>query len=150
MSIVYLIIGILLTFFGGAIGLKLASRMGSSMERNQLNETVEFLQKELKKTKGTLGETKRGISVPDIELNEGSFDGVIRNLITKYSGMAPKQFQFLLQDPAIVNFLISEAKKNPEQAKEVLSHFMTGKDLANQGTSDTETKQLEAITLEGA
>lgn len=124
--------------------------MGSSMERNQLNETVDFLQKELKKTKGMFGETKRGITVPDIELNEGSFDGVIRNLITKYSGMAPKQFQFLLQDPAIVNFLISEAKKNPKQAKEVLSHFMTGGSLDNKTTSDTQTPELESIVQEGA
>jgi len=149
MSIVYLVIGITVAIFGGAIGLKLASRMGSSMEREQLNETVDFLQKELKKTKGTLGQTKQGVTVPETELNEGSFDGIIRNLISKYSSMAPKQFQFLLQDPAIVSFLISEAKKNPDQAKEVLKHFMTGGSLDNKTTSDTQRTE-ELLVTEGA
>jgi len=150
MSIVYLVVGILITFFAGAIGLKLSSRMGSNMEREQLNETVDFLQKELKKSKGLVGEQKRGPSLPeDTELSEGNFDGIIRNLISKYSGMAPKRFQFLLQDPAIINYLISEAKKNPEQAKDVLKHFIGGNGLANKGSSDTNT-ETELLVSEGA
>jgi len=150
-NIVYLVIGIIVSILGGAIGLKLSSRMGSSMERDQLTESVEFLETELKKSKGLVGEQKRGPSLPeDTKLDESTFDGIIRNLITKYSSMAPKRFQFLLQDPAIVNYLISEAKKNPEQAKEVLKHFIGGNGLVNKAKDSSEPEQLQTITEEGA
>jgi len=150
-NIVYLVVGIIVSILGGTIGLKLASRMGSNMERDQLNDTVEFLQKELKSAKGLIGEQKRGPSLPDdTKLDENSFDGIIRNLITKYSSMAPKRFQFLLQDPAIVNYLISEAKKNPDQAKEVLKHFIGGNGLANKAPGSSESEQLETIAEYGA
>jgi len=150
-NIVYLVAVIIVGLLGGAIGLRLASRMGSNMEREQLNETVEFLQKELKKTKGTVGQQQQGPTLPEgTKLDEESFDGIIRNLITKYSGMAPKRFQFLLQDPAIVNYLISEAKKNPEQAKEVLKHFIGGNGLVAKAKDSSESEQLSALTEEGA
>lgn len=150
-TIVYLVVGVIVAILGGAIGLKLASRMGSNMEREQLTDTVGFLQKELKKSKGTIGQQQQGPTVPEgTELNEDNFDGIIRGLISKYSGMAPKRFQFLLQDPAIVNFLISEAKKNPEQTKEVLKHFIGGNGIADKGSSDTKTKELEQFIEGGA
>lgn len=150
-NIVYLVAVVIIGLLGGAIGLKLASRMGSSMERDQLNETVDFLNEELKAAKGTIGEQKRGITLPDnTKVNKENMDGIIRNLISKYSSMAPKKYQFLLQDPAIINFLIAEAKKNPEQAKEVLSHFITGDQHANQGASDRESEDLTVISQEGA
>jgi len=148
-NIVYLVAVVIVGLLGGAIGLKLASRMGSSMERDQLQDEVKFLKSSLKVSKGTVGQQLQGPTIPeDTEITEQGFDGIIRNLISKYSSMAPKRFQFLLRDPAIVNFLISEAKKNPEQAKEVLSHFMSGNANANQGPSDRE--QEIAITAEGA
>jgi len=151
-NIVYLVAVVIVGVLGGAIGLKLASRMGSEMERGQLNETVGFLEKELKKAKGTIGEQKRGISLPEgTEITEDTMDGTIKSLITRYASMAPKKYQFLLQDPAIVNFLIAEAKKNPKQAKEVLSHFIGGDLHANKGSGSSESEQqLETISQEGA
>lgn len=150
-NIVYLVGVIIVGLLGGAIGLKLASRMGSNMERTQLNDTVEFLQKELKKSKGTVGQQQQGPTIPEgTKLDESAFDGIIRNLISKYSSMAPKRFQFLLQDPAIVSYLISEAKKNPEQAKEVLKHFIGGNGLVSKSADSSESEQLQTIAEEGA
>jgi len=151
-NIVYLVVGVIVALFGGAIGVKLASRMGSSMELDQLQDEVKYLKSALKVTKGTLGQRDQGVTMPEgTELTEESMDGVIRNLISKYSSMAPKKYQFLLQDPAIINFLIAEAKKNPEQAKEVLSHFIGGDLHADQGSSDSKSEESsEAARSEGA
>lgn len=150
-NIVYLVGVIIVGLLGGAIGLKLASRMGSTMELDQVNDTVKFLESELKRSKGKVGQQQQGPTIPEgTEVNEGSFDGIIRNLISKYSSMAPKRFQFLLQDPAIVSFLISEAKKNPDQAKEVLKHFIGGNGLVNKTKDDSESEQLEALAESGA
>jgi len=150
-NIVYLVGVIIVGLLGGAIGLKLASRMGSTMELDQVNDTVKFLESELKKSKGKVGQQQQGPTLPEgTEVNEASFDGIIRNLISKYSGMAPKRFQFLLQDPAIVSFLISEAKKNPDQAKEVLKHFIGGNGLVNKTASGAEPEPVSQIAEEGA
>lgn len=151
-NIVYLVAVVIVGLLGGAIGLKLASRMGSSMERDQLQEELKFLKGSLKVAKGTIGQQQQGPTLPEkTEITEEGFDGSIRYLISKYSNMAPKRFQFLLRDPAIVNFLISEAKKNPEQAKEVLSHFIGGNGIDNKGSSSAEPKQeMELIHQEGA
>jgi len=150
-NIVYLVAVVIIGLLGGAIGLKLASRMGSSMENDQLNETVEFLKKELKSANGTIGEQKRGITLPqDTKINESSMDGIIRNLISKYSSMAPKKYQFLLQDPAIINFLISQAKQNPKEAKEVLSHFIGGDGNVIKGPGSPESESEILVSTEGA
>jgi len=143
---------VIVGLLGGAIGLKLASRMGSSMERDQLQDEVKFLKGSLKVSKGTIGQQQQGPTLPEgTEITEQGMDGMIRNLISKYSNMAPKRFQFLLRDPAIVNFLISEAKKNPDQAKEVLSHFIGGNGIDNKGSSSAESaEQVQLITQEGA
>jgi len=152
-NIVYLVVGVIVALFGGVIGVKLASRMGSSMELDQLQEELKFLKSSLKVAKGTLGQQLQGATIPEgTKITDESMDEVIRNLISKYSSMAPKKYQFLLQDPAIINFLIAEAKKNPEQAKEVLSHFIGGDQHANQGSSSAESQQepSAAARAEGA
>lgn len=151
-NIVYLVAVLTIGVFGGSIGLKLASRMGSSLELTQVQDENKFLKTALKQVRGTLGQRQEGISLPqDTELTEESMDGVIRNLVSKYSSMAPKSYQFLLQDPAIINFLISEAKKNPKQAKEVLSHFISGSGNVDKGASGSESdKQYETFRDEGA
>jgi len=154
-----LILGTIVAVIGGAIGLKLASKMGSSMENGIFNDRLQLLQdenKELKKylksQKGSLAQLKQGLTIEDSEpLEEGNFDGIIKGLIGKYQHMCPPQFRFLLNDPAIVNFLLSEAKKNPEQTKEVLKHFISKNgDVGKESGSNQSDEQAETIRLEGA
>jgi len=155
-----LILGSIVAVIGGAIGLKLAGRMGQNMDNSIFNGRLELLQdenKELKKylksNKGALAQLKQGLTIPEDEpLEPGNFDGVIKGLIGKYQHMCPPQFRFLLNDPAIVNFLLSEAKKNPEQTKEVLKHFMTknGDVTKESGSNQPGEQQVAALGLEGA
>jgi len=155
-----LILGSIVTVIGGAIGFKLVASRGKSMENGVFNDRLGLLQdenKELKKylksNKGSLAQLKQGLTLEDGEsIDEGNFDGAIKGLIGKYQHMCPPQFRFLLNDPAIVNFLLSEAKKNPEQTKEVLKHFISSKgdDGKESGSTESKSEQLEALTAEGA
>jgi len=158
-----LILGIISVVIGGVIGLVLAVRRGKSMTTDIFNERLELLQaqnKELKKNlqnyRGTIGQMKEGITLPkDTNLenaDEGTMDGMIKGLISKYSGMAPPQLRPFLQDPAIVGFLLSEAKKNPEQTKEILKQFIgnNGSVTKSSDGAATQEQQLEALSAEGA
>jgi len=62
--------------------------------------------------------------------------------------MAPPQLRPFLQDPAIVGFLLEEAKKNPEQTKEILKHFMSNNGKIGTGGSSDESQQLENQTFQ--
>jgi len=160
---VALVLGLVGACIGGVLGLKLMSIKGSTMENRVFNDRLELLgdeNKELKKilksAKGSMAQMKQGLTLDadvDVEnLDENATDGIIKGLIGKYAHMCPPQFRPFLNDPAIVSFLLSEAKKNPEQTKEVLKHFIgsNGK-IGSEGISDeTKQDQLAAIQAEGA
>jgi len=158
----FTILGSLVAVIGGAIGLKVASKMGSSMDNRVFNDRLELLQdenKELKKylksNKGALAQLKQGLTIPEgtniEEMDENGTDGVIKGLIGKYSGMCPPQFRPLLQDPAIVSFLLSEAKKHPEETKEVLKHFIGGNGkIGTESSGEQSPEQQYEDSVEGA
>jgi len=56
----------------------------------------------------------------------------------------------LLNDPAIVSFLLEEAKKHPEQTKEVLKHFISKNGDAGKESSSSESEQQITIAEGGA
>lgn len=155
---VAIVLGTIMAVIGGSIGYKLVSTRGESLESKTFNSRLGILQDEnvelkkyLKSVKGHLAQTKQGATLEEGEvISEDGFDGTITSLIGKYSNMLPKNLQFLARDPAIVSFLISEAKKNPEQAKEVLKHFISKNGDANKGTGDAEREQLEVMQESGA
>lgn len=155
-----LILGIMLALIGGSIGYKLVSSRGKSMTANIFNERLALVMDQnkelkyaLKISRGTVGQMKEGVTLPDgtnLEnlQNNGGFDGIIKGLISKYSSMAPPQLRPFLQDPAIVGFLLEEAKKNPEQTKEILKHFMSNNGKIGTGGSSDESQQLENQTFQ--
>jgi len=153
-----LILGSIVALMGGSIGLFLVRKWGASMSNRVFNDRLDLLQdenKELKKylksTKGTVAQMKQGLTIDDDSpIDEGNFDGVIKGLIGKYQHMCPPQLRPILQDPAIVSFLLSEAKKHPEQTKEVLKHFISKNGDAGKESSSNESEQLEVVALEGA
>ena len=157
-----LILGTIVAVIGGAIGLKLASKMGSSMEDGIFNDRLQLLKdenKELKKylksNKGSLAQLKQGLTLDDgvnVEnADEGAVDGMIKGLMGKYAQMCPPQFRPFLQDPAIQNFLLSEAKKNPEQTKEILKQFIGKNGVIGKESSSIESEQsAQIITEDGA
>jgi len=109
------------------------------------------LKKYLKSNKGSLAQMKQGLTIEEGEsIDEGNFDGVIKGLIGKYQHMCPPQFRFLLNDPAIVSFLLEEAKKHPEQTKEVLKHFISKNGDAGKESSGSESEQQITIAEGGA
>jgi len=148
---VVLILGIISVVGGVIFGLKVVSQRGSTVESKSfssrlgyLNDENGELKKYLKSLKGQLAQTKQGPTMDEGEtITEEGFDSTIKSLIGKYASMAPKRFQFLLRDPAIVNFLISEAKKHPEQTKEVLSHFIGKNGNVDTTASSDESQQRE-------
>jgi len=117
-----------------------------------LGDQNKELKKALKSANGTVGEMKRGLTIDGNgeDIDEGSFDGAIKGLIGKYQHMCPPQFRFLLNDPAIVSFLLEEAKKHPEQTKEVLKHFISKNGSVGTESSSDESKQLEQFQEGGA
>lgn len=155
-----LILGSLLAVVGGSIGYKLVSTRGQSVDSKSFSSRLSYLQEEnqelkkyLRSVKGTIAQTKQGPTIDEgTEISEDTFDNTIKSLIGKYASMVPKNMQFLLQDPAIVDFLISEAKKHPEQTKEVLKHFISKNGNVTAGTSGTESQQqgAELLIEEGA
>jgi len=157
-----LILGSIVTIIGGAIGLKVASRMGRRIDEESFNSRLSYLNdenKELKKylksTKGSMAQLKQGLTLPegaDIEnADEGAMDGMIKGLMGKYAQMCPPQFRPFLQDPAIQNFLLSEAKKNPEMTKDILKNFIGKNGKVGQESGSEQSKQeLEALYAEGA
>lgn len=155
-----LILGSIMAVMGGSIGLLMVRKWGGSMNNRVFNDRLELLQdenKELKKylksNKGSLAQLKQGLTIEEGEsIDEGNFDGVIKGLIGKYQHMCPPQFRFLLNDPAIVSFLLEEAKKHPEQTKEVLKHFISKNGNAGKESSseESQSEQLEQLTAEGA
>jgi len=158
----YTILGSIVAVIGGAIGLKLASTRSNSISRQSFNDQLSILVDEnkqlktyLKSVKGTIAQMKQGLVLPQgtniEEMDHNGFDGVIKGLIGKYSSMCPPQFRPLLQDPTIINFLLEEAKKHPEQTKEVLKHFISSNGSVNESSDGTESKKsLEDIPTTGA
>ena len=150
-----LILGSLLALVGGAIGFRLVSNKGKTVESESFTSRLGYLQDEnkelrkyIKSAKGALAQTKQGATIDEgTEISEDGFDSIIPSLVGKYAGLLPKNLQFLVRDPAIVSFLLSEAKKNPEQAKEVLKHFISKNGNANTGASDAEREQQESEVL---
>jgi len=150
---IVLILGVLVAVVGGAIGLKLVSNKGHTVESNVFESRLSILQDEngelkkyLKSVKGALAQTKQGATLDEGEtISEDGFDGTITSLVGKYSNMLPKNLQFLARDPAIVSFLISEAKKNPEQAKEVLKHFISKNGDGDKAAGDAQREQTEYL-----
>jgi len=150
-----LILGTIVAVIGGAIGLKVASRMGKSMENSIFNDRLGLLQdenKELKKylksNKGALSQLKQGLTIPEGESIDGDVGGVITGLIGKYQHLCPPQLRPLLNDPAIVSFLLEQAKEHPEQTKQVLKHFISksgdaGKESSG-GESESDYEQIAA------
>lgn len=158
-----LVLGTIMALTGGVIGLKLASGRGKSMTIDIFNERLDLLQQQNKELKnglriarGTTAQMKEGITLPEgadvDQADEGVMDGMIKGLISKYSGMAPPQLRPFLQDPAIVGFLLSEAKKNPEQTKEILKQFIGKNGSVTKSSDDSRNQQqeLEALSSEGA
>jgi len=158
-----LVLGSILAVVGGAIGLKLASRLGKGVDESTFNSRLGYLQEEnkelkkyLKATKGTMSQLKQGVTLPegaDIEnADEGAVDGMIKGLIGKYGAMAPPQLRPFLQDPAIVNFLLTEAKKNPEVTKDILKNFIgkNGNIGKESSTGEPGTGELETLSAGGA
>ena len=158
-----IILGSLVAVLGGAIGLKLASRLGKGVDETTFNSRLGYLQEEnkelkkyLKANKGSLSQLKQGLTLPDgteIEgADEGAVDGMIKGLMGKYAQMCPPQFRPFLQDPAIQGFLLSEAKKNPEMTKDILKNFIgkNGKVGKEGSTGEPGTSELEALSSQGA
>jgi len=158
-----LVLGIITALVGGIIGIILVRSRGKSMTSQIFHERLQLLleqNKELKnglrQSRGTVGQMKEGVTLPEgtslENVDEGAMDGMIKGLISKYSSMAPPQLRPFLQDPAIVGFLLQEAKKNPEQTKEILKQFI-GKNGGVSKSSDdgqVQQQQLEALSAEGA
>ena len=150
-----LILGSIVALMGGSIGLFLVRKWGASMSNRVFNDRLELLQdenKELKKylksNKGALAQMKQGLTLEEgQEIDEGNFDGAIKGLIGKYQHMCPPQFRFLLNDPAIVSFLLDEAKKHPEQTKEVLKHFISKNGEIGKESSSDESQQQQTIAI---
>jgi len=158
-----LILGSIVAIIGGAIGLKLAASRGKSMTIDVFNERLQLLKdqnKELKQSvrvsNGTVAQMKTGLTLDanvDLEkLEDGAVDGVITGLISKYAQMAPPQLRPFLSDPAIVNFLLDQAKKNPEQTKEVLKQFIgkNGSIAKSTETSESREQAIASYSAEGA
>jgi len=154
-----LILGSIMAVVGGSIGLLMVRKWGGSMNNRVFNDRLELLQdenKELKKylksNKGALAQLKQGLTLDeDVNLDEGNFDGAIKGLIGKYQHLCPPQFRFLLNDPAIVSFLLEEAKKHPEQTKEVLKHFISKNGVGKESSGDEPKQQYEElVSSEGA
>lgn len=154
-----LILGTIGVILGGTIGFKLVATRHQSVNEKSFSSRLNYLQDEngelrkyLKSVKGQLAQTKQGATLDEgTEVSEEGFDSMIPSLVGKYAGMLPKNLQFLVRDPAIVSFLLSEAKKNPEQAKEVLKHFIGKNGIANTTEGGAERQQqLEALQESGA
>lgn len=158
-----LILGIIMAIVGGAIGLMLASGRGKSMTTDIFNERLQLLRdhnKELKQSvrvsNGTVAQMKQGLTLDDSvdleKLEDGAVDGVITGLISKYAQMAPPQLRPFLSDPSIVNFLLDQAKKNPEQTKEILKQFIgkNGSIAKSTGTDESREEAIAAYSAEGA
>lgn len=157
-----LILGVIVALIGGSIGYKLVATRGKSISSTIFNERLGLVMeqnKELKKAlasaKGSLGQMKEGLTLPndtDLEkMDSSGFNGVIKGLIGKYSNMVPPQLRPFLQDPAIVNFLLEEAKKHPEQTKEVLKHFISNNGSVSKLSDGNESgNKLEDFQASGA
>lgn len=158
-----LILGSIVAVIGGAIGLKLASSRGKSMTNDVFNERLQLLKdqnKELKQSvrvsNGIVGQMKQGLTLDDgfdlEKMDDGAVNGVITGLISKYAQMAPPQLRPFLSDPAIVNFLLEQAKKNPEQTKEILKQFIgkNGKIATTTESDESKQEAIEAYAAEGA
>jgi len=151
-----LILGSIMAVVGGSIGLLMVRKWGGSMNNRVFNDRLELLQdenKELKKylksNKGALAQLKQGLTLDeDVNLDEGNFDGAIKGLIGKYQHLCPPQFRFLLNDPAIVSFLLEEAKKHPEQTKEVLKHFISKNGVGKESSSDESESDYAQVSAE--
>jgi len=142
-----LILGSIVALMGGSIGLFLVRKWGKSMSNQVFSDRLGLLQDEnkelknyLKSKKGALAQLKQGLTIPDGESIDGAdFDGVIKGLIGKYQHLCPPQLRPLLNDPAIVSFLLDEAKKHPEQTKDLLKHFITKNGNAGKESSSGES-----------
>jgi len=156
------ILGSIVAVLGGSIGLKLASSKGKSISQQSFTDQLGILQDEnkqlknyLKSVKGTVAQMKQGLQLPDNtnldQIDENGSDGLIKGLIAKYSSMAPPQLRPILQDPAIVGFLLEEAKKHPEQTKEVLKHFInTNGSVSKSSDGGPDQQQFEGYQTTGA
>lgn len=155
-----LILGSIGVILGGSIGFKLIATRGQRVDEKSFSSRLGYLQEEngelkkyLRSVKGQLAQTKQGATLDEgVEVSEESFDSMIPSLVGKYAGMLPKNLQFLVRDPAIVSFLLSEAKKNPEQAKEVLKHFISknGDAIGTESGAERQQQQLETLQESGA
>jgi len=152
-----LILGSLMALMGGSIGLFLVRKWGKSMSNQVFNDRLGLLQdenKELKKylksNKGALSQLKQGLTIPDGESIDGDVGGVITGLIGKYQHLCPPQLRPLLNDPAIVSFLLEQAKEHPEQTKQVLKHFISKTGDAGKESGSIESEQLSMLATEGA
>lgn len=67
-------------------------------------------------------------------------DEFIPNLIKQYSGMAPDWMKPFLKDDKMIKFLIDEAKKNPDAAKDILSKFL-GKPKGKTPATESQDQQ---------
>jgi len=160
LTMVVLILGSIGVILGGSIGFKLIATRGQRVDEKSFSSRLGYLQDEngelkkyLKSIKGQLAQTKQGATIDEgTEVSEEGFDSIIPSLVGKYAGMLPKNLQFLVRDPAIVSFLLSEAKKNPEQAKEVLKHFISKNGDANGigGSDERQQQAIEALQESGA
>ncbi len=146
-----LILGSIVALMGGCIGLLLVRKWGKSMNNQVFNDRLGLLQDEnqelkkyLKSNKGALAQLKQGLTIPEGESIDGdSFDGVIKGLIGKYQHLCPPQLRPLLNDPAIVSFLLEEAKKHPEQTKDLLKHFIGKNGDAGKESSGDKSQSFE-------
>jgi len=152
-----LVLGSIVALMGGSIGLFLVRKWGKSMSNQVFNDRLGLLQdenKELKKylksNKGALSQLKQGLTIPDGESIDGDVGGVITGLIGKYQHLCPPQLRPLLNDPAIVSFLLEQAKEHPEQTKQVLKHFISKSGDAGKESGSGEPEQLQLLSAEGA
>lgn len=153
-----LILGSIVALMGGSIGLFLVRKWGKSMSNQVFHDRLGLLQdenKELKKylksNKGALSQLKQGLTIPEGEsLDGGNFDSVITGLIGKYQHLCPPQLRPLLNDPAIVSFLLSQAKEHPEQTKEVLKHFISKNGNAGKESGSDESEYEKTVQELGA
>lgn len=160
LTTIVLILGSIGVVLGGCIGFKLVATRGQRVDEKSFASRLNYLQDEngelkkyLRSVKSRMAQSKRGATLDEgTEISEESFDSMIPSLVGKYAGMLPKNLQFLVRDPAIVSFLLSEAKKNPEQAKEVLKHFISKSGDANTagGSAERQQQEFEALQESGA
>lgn len=130
----FLIVGSIIAVFGGIVGIIWAKNipLEAKLVNNkikQYRERVEELEKELRKWRGKVSQSKQLPTVQgDYDLSDvGSVEALIKTVLPSIKGLLPKDLQGLADDPNVVKQAIELYNKNPDGAKKILGKFIKNK-----------------------